>query len=53
MPLTALMKCFQILEEVFSYDMEGDTAMQASVVNVFFLMAVFFPLPFCLFQEGV
>lgn len=43
MLLTAVTKCFQILEKVFSDDMEGDTAMQVSVVDgFFFLVAVFF-----------
>jgi len=42
------MKCSQILEKVFSYDMEGDTATQASVVDGFFItwLVFFFLCPF-------
>lgn len=57
MLLTALKKCFQILEKVFPYDVESDTATQATIVDVvllfFFSSWLFFSLPFCLFQEGM
>lgn len=51
MLLDVLTKCFQILEEVFSCDMEGDTATQTSVVDRFFLMVVFFLCPFVYYRK--
>lgn len=39
--LNVLTTYFQILEEVFSCDMEGDTATQTSVIYRFFLMVSF------------
>lgn len=50
MLLTALKKCFQILEKVFPYDVESDTATQATIVDVvllfFFPHGCFFLCPF-------
>lgn len=40
--LTALTKCLQILEKVFSDYVEGNTAMQVSAVDVFFSHGCFF-----------